>query len=100
MTGRSKGRTDGVPDVAPVSPEEFALEVNPPRVPGSHKPGGVSLIRKLTTLFVALAASLAVGVTPAQADLPPLMLGPGDAGVHDMGSAALIRYSKYGPVYI
>jgi hypothetical protein len=58
------------------------------------------LIRKITTLFVALAACLAVGVSPAQADLPPLMLGPGDADVHDMGSAALIRYSKYGPVYI
>ena len=58
------------------------------------------MIRKITVLVVALAASLAVGVSPAQADLPPLMLGPGDAGVSDMGNAALIRYSKYGPVYI
>ena len=58
------------------------------------------MIRKITTLVLALVAALAVGVTPAQADLPPLMLGPGDAGVSDMGGAALIRYSKYGPVYI
>ena len=41
-----------------------------------------------------------MGVTPAQADLPPLMLGPGDADVSDMGGQAIIRYSKYGPVYI
>ncbi len=62
------------------------------------------MIRKITTfvvtVVVALVASLAVGVAPAQADHPPLMLGPGDAGVSNMGGAALIRYSKYGPVYI
>ncbi len=58
------------------------------------------MIRKITVLFVALVASLAVGVTPAQADRPPLMLGPGDAGVSDLGGQAIIRYSKYGPVYI
>ena len=59
------------------------------------------MIRKITTLVVALVASLAVGVTPAQADkLPPLMLGPGDAGVSDLGGQAIIRYSKFGPVYI
>jgi len=58
------------------------------------------LIRTITTLVVALVASLAVGITPAQADLPPLMLGPGDAGVSNMGGSALVRYSKYGPVYI
>jgi hypothetical protein len=28
------------------------------------------------------------------------MLGPGDAGVSDIGGRGVIRYSKYGPVYI
>jgi hypothetical protein len=58
------------------------------------------LIRIITSFCIALVATLAVGVSPAKADLPPLMLGPGDAGVSDLGGAAIIRYSKYGPVYI
>jgi hypothetical protein len=58
------------------------------------------LLRTITTFFVAIVAVLAVGISPASADHPPLMLGPGDAGVHDMGGAAIIRYSKFGPVYI
>lgn len=58
------------------------------------------MIRTITTFFVALVAGLAVAVSPAAADHPPLMLGPGDAGVSDMGGSAIIRYSKFGPVYI
>jgi serralysin len=58
------------------------------------------LIRTISTFFIAIVAVLAVGISPASADLPPLMLGPGDAGVSDMGGSAIIRYSKYGPVYI
>lgn len=59
------------------------------------------MIRTIITFFVATVAGLAVGISPASADdLPPLMLGPGDAGVSDMGGSAIVRYSKYGPVYI
>jgi len=58
------------------------------------------LIRTISTFFIAIVAVLAVGISPASADHPPLMLGPGDAGVSDMGGSAIIRYSKYGPVYI
>lgn len=31
---------------------------------------------------------------------PPMMLGPGDAKVHDVGGKAIIRMSKWGYVYI
>ncbi|WP_223163605.1 calcium-binding protein [Nocardioides humilatus] len=58
------------------------------------------MIRNITTFFVALVAAVTVAVSPAAADHPPLMLGPGDAGVSDMGGSAIIRYSKFGPVYI
>ena len=58
------------------------------------------MIRTISTFFIAIVAVLAVGISPASADHPPLMLGPGDAGVSDMGGSAIIRYSKYGPVYI
>ena len=59
------------------------------------------MLRILSTTFIALVAALTLGVTPASADrLPPLMLGPGDAGVSDLGGQAIIRYSKFGPVYI
>jgi hypothetical protein len=58
------------------------------------------LKRIIITLFVALVAGLTLGVSSATADHPPLMLGPGDAGVSDMGGSAIIRYSKFGPVYI
>jgi hypothetical protein len=57
-------------------------------------------MRTIVTFFLATVAVLAVGISPASADHPPLMLGPGDAGVHDMGGAATIRYSRFGPVYI
>lgn len=59
------------------------------------------MLRTISTILVALVAALTLGVTPASADrLPPLMLGPGDAGVSDLGGQAIIRYSKFGPVYI
>ena len=59
------------------------------------------MLRTITSLFIALVAALSLGVSPASADrLPPLMLGPGAAGVSDMGGKAIIRYSKFGPVYI
>ena len=59
------------------------------------------MLRIISTTFIALVAALTLGVTPASADrLPPLMLGPGDAGVSDLGGQAIIRYSKFGPVYI
>ena len=59
------------------------------------------MIRTISTLFVALVAGLTIGIAPASADHhPPLMLGPGDAGVSDLGGSAIIRYSKWGPVYI
>lgn len=57
--------------------------------------------RIIVAVFVAMVAGLTVGASSAKADnLPPLMLGPGDAGVSDMGGSAIIRYSKHGPVYI
>lgn len=59
------------------------------------------MLRTLSTIFIALAAGLTLGVAPsATADRPPLMLGPGQAGVSDLGGKAIIRYSKFGPVYI
>jgi serralysin len=62
------------------------------------------LIRATASLLAVLVSSvtfLAGGVSPASADgHPPTMLGPGDAGVSDIGGQAVIRYSKYGPVYI
>lgn len=59
------------------------------------------MLRTIVTFLVAAVAGLSVGISPATADnLPPLMLGPGDAGVSDMGGSAIVRYSKYGPVYI
>ncbi|MFT3872594.1 MAG: hypothetical protein QM714_08100 [Nocardioides sp.] len=59
----------------------------------------------MTRLFVALCLALgtilAIGASPASAKgLPPLMLGPGDAGVHDVKDKAIIRMSKFGFVYI
>ena len=59
------------------------------------------MLRSISTILIALVAALTLGVSPASADrLPPLMLGPGDAGVSDLGGQAIIRYSKFGPVYI
>lgn len=62
------------------------------------------MIRATASLVAVLVTSvtfLAVEVGPVSADgHPPTMLGPGDAGVSDIGGRAVIRYSKYGPVYI
>jgi Ca2+-binding RTX toxin-like protein len=64
------------------------------------------LIRATISGCVTLLVSVLVGlgpvaVSPAHADdLPPLMLGPGDADVNGIGHEAVIRMSKYGLVYI
>ena len=62
------------------------------------------MIRATASLLAVLVSSvtfLAGGAGPASADgHPPTMLGPGDARVSDVGGQAVIRYSKYGPVYI
>jgi len=58
------------------------------------------LIRVISAL-AAVALCLTLGASPARAgDIPPTMLGPGDANVSDIGGKAVIRMSKYGPVYI
>lgn len=56
-----------------------------------------------SVLALALGAALAVGVGLSSAtagEHPPMMLGPGDAKVHDIGGHALIRRSKFGYIYI
>ena len=62
------------------------------------------MIRATASLVAVLVSSvtfLAGGAAPASADgHTPTMLGPGDAKVSDIGGRAVIRYSKYGPVYI
>ena len=63
------------------------------------------MIRATASALAVLLSSvtfLAGGVSPASAadGHPPTMLGPGDANVSDVGGRAVIRYSKYGPVYI
>ncbi len=60
------------------------------------------MIRAIVSLSIALALGVVSGATPASADRghPPLMLGPGDAGVHDVGGKAIIRMSRFGYVYI
>lgn len=62
------------------------------------------MIRATASLLAALVSSvtfLGVGAAPASAGgHPPTSLGPGEAGVSDIGGRAVIRYSKYGPVYI
>lgn len=53
--------------------------------------------------MVLMTALVAVGpAAPARAgdNLPPLMLGPGDAKVNGIGHEAVIRLSKWGYVYI
>lgn len=55
----------------------------------------------LLAVLVSFVTFVAVGASPASAGgHPPTKLGPGDAGVSDIGGRAVIRYSKYGPVYI
>lgn len=78
--------------------------------------------RAFSSFCVALALTLVATVGPADArpidrqaapsdthakphakkgqGHPPMMLGPGDAGVSDIGGKAIIRMSKWGYVYI
>ena len=62
------------------------------------------MIRATASVLTVLVSSVvltAVGAGPASAGgHPPTSLGPGEAGVSDIGGKAVIRYSKYGPVYI
>jgi hypothetical protein len=58
------------------------------------------LIRKISGLIALVLCLGVLSAAPAQADHPPLMLGPGDANVNGIGHQAVIRYSKFGPVYI
>ena len=58
------------------------------------------MIRTIVSFCLALALSVVLGAAPAMASHPRMMLGPGDANVHDIKDKALIRMSKYGPIYI
>ena len=59
------------------------------------------MIRAIATFFVTLVLGLSLAASPAFAGgQPPKMLGPGDANVHDVHDMALIRWSKFGFVYI
>lgn len=55
-------------------------------------------MRPIAALFVSFVL-IALGLGPAVAH-PPTMLGPGDANVSDLGHAAIVRMSDYGPIYI
>lgn len=55
---------------------------------------------KIVRLLAVLALCTVLAPAPASADLPPKMLGPGDANVNNIGNKALIRWSKFGFVYI
>lgn len=61
--------------------------------------------RAAVSLFALLVIATCVGSAPALArghhrGTPTTYLGPGAAGVHDMGKKAIIRMSKHGYVYI
>ncbi len=60
------------------------------------------MIRAIVSLSITLALCVVSGASPANADRghPPLMLGPGDAGVSNIGGQAIIRMSRFGYVYI
>lgn len=67
------------------------------------------MIRAISSFVVALAVCLTTAAGPADAmpserqapgGHPPMMLGPGDAKVHDVGGTAIIRMSEHGFVYI
>ncbi|MFN8194755.1 MAG: hypothetical protein U0804_28815 [Gemmataceae bacterium] len=63
------------------------------------------MIRKIASVCVGLALGagllVGLGVSPAGAGgLPPTMLGPGDAHVHNVKDKAILRMNKYGLVYI
>jgi RTX calcium-binding nonapeptide repeat (4 copies) len=69
------------------------------RVDDRHDQEGL-LIRAFATMLITVTLSVAWGAAPAVADHPDMMLGPGEAGVHDIGDEALIRTSKFGYIYI
>lgn len=61
--------------------------------------------RAIVALVVSTVLAVSGGVVsagPAHAgrNLPPTHLGPGDANVSNVGGKAVIRNSKFGPVYI
>lgn len=56
--------------------------------------------RLFITLVACLGACLGLGVSPAMADHPDMMLGPGEAHVNGIKDEALIRWSRFGFVYI
>ncbi|MFN8192939.1 MAG: hypothetical protein U0R80_01485 [Nocardioidaceae bacterium] len=58
------------------------------------------MIRRLATIAAALAALVTLGAGPALADHPRMMLGPGDAHVNGIKDKALVRWSKWGYVFI
>lgn len=60
------------------------------------------MTRAIVSLCLALALGVTLGAGPATAGgkHPPMMLGPGDANVHNIKDKALIRMSRYGYVYI
>lgn len=60
------------------------------------------VIRAIVSFCLSLALCVASGVGPAVAGHahPDMMLGPGEAQVHDIGGKALIRASKFGYIYI
>lgn len=59
------------------------------------------MIRAIASVCVSLVLAVGLGSAPAHAEkLPPTMLGPGDAGVHNVKDKAIIRMSKFGLVYI
>ena len=53
-----------------------------------------------TVSAAALAAVTVLAAAPAFADHPRMMLGPGDAHVNGIKDQALVRWSKWGYVYI
>src|SRR5690348_8724174 len=84
---------------------EFARRRSCTRVDGRCQLSGVLVLIRATasvlTVLVSTVVLTAVGAGPASAGgHPPTSLGPGEAGVSDIGGKAVIRYSKYGPVYI
>jgi serralysin len=59
------------------------------------------MTRRVALLIIAIATlGMSLGASPAAVADPPMMLGPGDAQVHNIKDEALIRWSKWGFVYI
>lgn len=60
------------------------------------------MFRRLATLsaVAALGAAVLAAAPAVAADHPRMMLGPGDANVHDIKDKALIRNSKWGFIFI